>query len=334
MKNIKVAVLGGGAFGLALSILLAKKTSSVFLWARNDAVVSSINSNHRHPKELSTIELPSHIYATSTLDEALLGADFVVLAVPLGAMREVLQKAQIHSDAIIISTAKGIDSSSLELPCDIAAQSLDASLVQRACYLSGPSFAVELAMGLPTALTIASRDSHSARTVQNLFSSQSCRLYCSDDVIGVCVGGALKNVIAIAAGASSELKLGRNALAALITRGLAEIMRLAQKMGAKPETMSGLAGVGDLLLSCTDDLSRNHRLGTLLAQGIDLKSAVAQIGTVVEGAKTALAIPALMKKYSVEMPISHAVYQVLYTGLKPELALSLLLDRSPKEERS
>lgn len=334
MKNRKVAVLGGGAFGLALSILLAKKSFPVHLWARSEEVVWGINNNRRHPKELITLELPSHIHATTDLDEALHKADFVVLALPMSALHEVLKKASFSPHAKLISTAKGILCHSLELPCDIIEKSLGAEIAYKACYLSGPSFAIELALGLPTALTIASHDQASAQMVQKNFTSSNCRFYWSDDVVGVCVGGALKNVIAIAAGAASELKLGRNALAALITRGLAEITRLAQKMGAKSETMSGLAGMGDLVLSCTDNLSRNHRLGILLAQGMTLAHALREIGTVVEGAKTAQAIPALIKKYGVEMPISYTVYRVLYEALTPENALSSLLDRIPNEERS
>ncbi len=330
----KVAVLGGGAFGVALSNVVAKKSAEVVLWARNEVVVEAINSQHRHPIQLTDIELAPNIRATTNLQDASSQASLVILAVPMNAMGEVLRAASIDKDATIISTAKGIISDSLELPCDIMKKNVSKDLAYRACYLSGPSFAIELARGLPTALTIASLCQASAREFQNHFSSKSCRLYWSDDVIGVCVGGAMKNVIAIAAGACTGLDLGRNALAALITRGLAEVSRLAQKMGAKPATMSGLSGVGDLLLSCTDDMSRNHRLGMLLARGADLKSALAAIGTVVEGAKTAEAIVALSKKYHIEMPISYAVYQVLYGGLKPEVAISALLERAPKEERN
>lgn len=330
----KIAVLGGGAFGIALSNLAAKKSAQVVLWARNEMVVNSINQHHRHPTQLRDIELSSKIVATTDLKLASKDASLVILAVPMNAMEEVLRAAKIEKNAFLISTAKGIMSDSLELPCDIINKIVSKDLAERACYLSGPSFAIELAQGLPTALTIASRSEASAKDFQRRFSSKSCRLYWSDDVIGVCVGGAMKNVIAIAAGACTGLKLGRNALAALITRGLAEMSRLAQKMGGKPSTMSGLAGVGDLLLSCTDDMSRNHRLGMLLAQGADLKSALAAIGTVVEGAKTAQAIVPLAKKYDVELPISYAVHQVLYGGLSPETAISGLLEREPKEERN
>lgn len=333
-KIQKVAILGGGAFGIALSKLVAKKSVEVKLWARTKEVVEGINSLHRHPFQLTEIELPKNISATADLEEASTHATYVILAVPMSAMGEVLEKAPIEKNATVVCTAKGILSDSLELSADIIKKTLAKDLAYRACYLSGPSFAVELAKGLPTALTIASYSRESARNFQTHFSDSSCRLYWSEDVIGVCVGGAMKNVIAIAAGACSGLNLGHNALAALITRGLAEMTRLATKMGAESITMSGLSGVGDLLLSCTDAMSRNHRLGVLLAEGINLSEALKKIGTVVEGVKTVQAIPPLSKKYGIEMPISHAVFQVLYGGVKPERAIFDLLKRAPKEERN
>lgn len=335
MKKInKVAILGGGAFGVALSKLVAKKSVEVSLWARTKEVVEGINSRHSHPFQLTEIELPKNISATEDIKEASRHASYVILAVPMSAMGEVLERAPLEKNATVVCTAKGILSDSLELSVDIIKKTLTKDLVYKACYLSGPSFAIELAKGLPTALTIASYSHESARNFQAHFSDAHCRLYWSDDVIGVCVGGAMKNVIAIAAGACAGLNLGHNALAALITRGLAEMTRLATKMGADSLTMSGLSGVGDLLLSCTDAMSRNHRLGVLLAEGLGLSEAEKKIGTVVEGVKTVRAIPQLSKKYGIEMPISHAVFQVLYSGVKPERAISELLERAPREERN
>jgi glycerol-3-phosphate dehydrogenase (NAD(P)+) len=261
-------------------------------------------------------------------------ANCIIIAVPMAALSSVLLKAKtlIQNDAVLISTAKGIEESTLALPNDIIMKILPPPIVKRACYLSGPSFAVELAMDLPTALTLASADQDSAIYVQKSLSSKQCRLYRSDDVIGVNVGGALKNVIAIAAGASLGLGLGKNALAALITRGLAEMARLARCLNGKASTLSGLSGAGDLILSCTDDMSRNHRLGTLLVEGVLLDDALKTIGSVVEGAKTAKAIPALEKKHRVSLPISNAVYRVLYEGLAPKMAIATLLERELKEE--
>jgi glycerol-3-phosphate dehydrogenase (NAD(P)+) len=246
------------------------------------------------------------------------------VAEPLGGL--------LKKDTIVVSTAKGIEEDTLCLPNEVLKRCLPEPLSSRACFLSGPSFAIELAMALPTALSLASGDQEAAKTFQIRFSSEHCRLYRSSDVTGVCVGGALKNVIAIAAGACRSLALGRNALAALITRGLNEVRRLAICWGAKDETLSGLCGMGDLILSCTDELSRNHRLGFFIGQGMDVKAAQARIGGVVEGARTAKAIPQLLCRYGIEMPISQAVYDVLYNGLMVDAALSSLMSRKPDDE--
>lgn len=330
----KIAVLGAGSFGLALGKIAAHRAKKVSLWARDEAVCTAINNLHTHPRTLTNIILPKHIHATNNLAEALDGAQAVILTLPMQALESVLREAGplINSQAIVVSTSKGILPESLALPCDILDRCLPQSLAKRACYLSGPSFAGELALGLPTALTLASRDRCAALEFQQRFSHKTLRLYCSSDVIGVCVGGAFKNVIAIAAGATIGLGLGKNALASLITRGLAEITRLAKEMGGQVETLSGLSGLGDLVLSCTDTMSRNYSLGVLISQGQSMQSALEKIGSVVEGAKSARAVVLLAARYQVELPICHAVYQVLYEGLKPHKAISALLERSRKDE--
>jgi len=330
----KIAILGGGAFGIALAKIASSQATKVVVWVRDQKVCEHINSYHNHPSILSNILLPTWVTATTDIREALDNAPAVILTVPMQALRSVLTQARAYFDpqAIIINTAKGIESPSLELPCDIIRQTLFAHNANKACYLSGPSFAAELAQGLPTALTLASKDRNSAILFQQEFSQKNLRIYYSDDVIGVLVGGALKNIIAIAAGACSGLGLGRNALASLITRGLSEISRLAKSMGGRAQTLSGLSGVGDLVLSCTDPMSRNYRLGLLLAENYHLPEALAHIGSVVEGAKTAQAIPGLIKKYRVDMPISLAVYQVLYEDMALEQAMSRLLNRVLKDE--
>lgn len=332
MTGIHVAVIGGGAFGVALSNLAASKGYIVSLWARNSDVVEHINKFHHHPTLLKDIFLKPQIIATCDFHQALDQASYVILAIPMGAMKEVLKKISFLPNMTLISTAKGILPDTLQLSMDCIADCVPKEMAARVCYLSGPSFARELALGLPTALTVASLSKECAEDVQIRFSTPSCRLYRSDDVVGVCVSGALKNVIAIAAGACVGLNLGRNALAALITRGLHETTRLAIKMGANPLTMSGLSGVGDLILSCTDAMSRNYRLGTFLAQGYELSHALAMIGTVVEGANTAHAVNKLAIKYGVDMPISTAVHQVLDGKLKPEAAITSLLQRVLKDE--
>ncbi len=330
-----VAVLGAGAFGVALSRLVAKKAQSVSLWGRDETVCRRINETRHHPTRLPHVTLAHNITALSDPVIAVRDADCVIFAVPMAALRTTLEltKPVMKPDAVVVSTAKGIEEDTLLLPCQVITNVLPTSRAHRACYLSGPSFAVELAMDLPTALTLASLDQHAATLVQNGLSSTNCRIYRTDDVVGVSVGGALKNVIAIAAGACTALGLGRNALAALITRGLAEMARLTHAVNGKAATLSGLSGAGDLILSCTDDMSRNHRLGTLLADGWGLTEALTQIGSVVEGAKTAKAVPELVRRHSIEMPISQAVYEVLYQGVSAKTAISSLLMRSLKDER-
>lgn len=329
----KVAVLGGGAFGVALAKLAAERSSHVSFWARNEETCLHINRFHHHPTKLSNILLPTNIYATSDLALALKDARIVILALPIKALNEVLLSAKNYfEDAIIVCTAKGIEENTLSLSSDILSRCLPKSLSHKSCYLSGPSFAIELALGLPTALTLASRDKAAGLYFQEGFSRKNCRLYRSEDVIGVCASGALKNVIAIASGACVSLKLGRNALASLLTRGLAEITRLAVAMGGQASTISGLCGVGDLILSCTDDMSRNHRLGGLIADGLELDQAMEKIGGVVEGAMSAKSIPLLINKYGIEMPISFAVYQVLYEQVSAKSAISSLLSRKLKDE--
>lgn len=330
----KVAVLGGGAFGVALAKLSAVKSNNVILWVRDNNICQYINNKGHHPKYLSQINLSLNVSACNKLPIVLAGADIVILAVPMAALSSVLVQAKEYfsDDIIIICTTKGVEENTLLLPYQVIKQHLSSKLSDRACFLSGPSFAIELSMNMPTAITIASSDHATATFVQEWFANENCRLYRSKDVVGVCVGGAFKNVIAIAAGICCGLGLGRNALAALITRGLSELTRLALCLGGQAATLSGLSGIGDLILSCTDDMSRNHRLGTLLADGIPLKQALAQIDSVVEGLQTAKSIPDLIAKYQIELPICLAVYKVLYENLSTKTAISSLLSRSLKEE--
>lgn len=329
----RVAVLGGGAFGVALSKLVARHAKKVILWCRDQEVAFNINTYHRHPKVLREIPLPKSIEASLDLGYALRDSSLVIVAVPLEALEEVLNKAQAFfaQNTLLVSTSKGIDNE-LRLSNQIIHMSLPHEIAKKACYLSGPSFAIELAQDLPTALTVASEDKKSAHNFQKHFKTTYCRLYYSEDVTGVLVGGALKNVIAIASGVCREFNLGKNAQASLITRGLAEMARLAKKMGGEEKTLMGLSGVGDLVLSATDEMSRNFKLGTFLAKGFDLTSCLQKIGSVVEGAKTAKAIVPLCEKYDVELPICHGVYQVLYENIAPKDAISSLLNRELKAE--
>lgn len=330
------AILGGGAFGVSLASVIAQNGHRVNLWARNDDVCRHINTYHHHPSKLTNIILPHAVFATSDVQRVLKESTLVVIALPMHALASVLSKVKsyIRNDALVVCTTKGIDEDSLALPCHLIEANLSENLSLRACYVSGPSFAIEVALGLPTALVVAGRDGESTKLCQKQLSGKKLRLYRSSDVVGVCVAGALKNVIAIAAGVCAGLNLGKNAQASLITRGLFEVTRLARAMGGRAKTLSGLSGVGDFILSCTDGMSRNYRLGLLLAQGLSLKDALLAIQGVAEGANTAKAIPRLTKLYSIEMPIAEMVYKVLYQGLLPQQALELLLSRTPEREDS
>lgn len=310
----KIAVLGGGAFGAALAQALSPKSEKVFLWLRNKHVMECINRDHQHPTKLNSVLLSQNIIAELDIKQALLGAQIVVIALPINALSDVVAHASpfIDKDAIVVCTTKGIEEKSLRLPCDIISDNLPRSLSQRACFLSGPSFAKELVQGLPTALSLANKDVGLARSISQSLSSKNLQLYPQEDTIGVCVGGALKNVIAIAAGACTALGLGKNALASLITQGVFETNTLAKARGAHHQTLEGLSGVGDLVLSCTDSESRNFRLGTLLVSGLELKNALTAIGSAVEGVDTAKAIPSLCQKYTISLPICSMVFQALY----------------------
>lgn len=328
----KITVLGSGSFGLALAKLVSSNVDNVVLWGRSADDCDYINKYNKHPHKLSEVMLPENILATNDIKKALDGAEIVLVAVPMQALKEVMSLTKNYmSNAIIICTSKGM-LDDLSLSVDIINNVMPYDIARNTCYLSGPSFALELAKKLPTALTIASVDSESTRTAQKILSTEHCRIYSSKDVIGVCCGGALKNIIAIAAGACNALGLGRNALSALITRGLWEVTKISVCMGAEEKTLTGLSGVGDLLLSCTDEMSRNYKLGVLLAKGFTFSKALSNINSVVEGANTVKAIPHLANKYGIDLPICSKVYQVLYENFLIKDAISDLLKRELKAE--
>ena len=328
-SNHHVVVLGGGAFGVALSKIMADKGLSTELWARNPEVVASINQFHHHPKRLSHVRLPDALKATTDLQAALSKADIVISALPMVALTEVWQTAKpfIQPHALVVSTTKGIEDKTLRFSSDILAHILGPSFLNQTTFLSGPSFASELAQGLPTALTLAGAHLPTVETLQVILSGSVLRCYASQDVIGLEVAGALKNVIAIAAGAVDGLELGNNAKAALITRGLAEITRLAVAMGGMSHTFSGLAGIGDLFLTCHGPLSRNRMLGFELAKGRSLEATLTHLGQVVEGVNTTRSVNLLCEKYKVDMPISKGVYRLLFDQVPLYQTLTDLLAR-------
>jgi glycerol-3-phosphate dehydrogenase (NAD(P)+) len=327
---MKISVLGAGAWGTALAISLAPR-HQVTLWARDAMQVIAMQSSRSNQRYLPEIPFPQSLQLTPDFDAALADAALLIVAVPVFSLRGVLQRiATLPVATPVIWLCKGFEAQTSQLPHQIVAETLPPNFSR--AVLSGPSFAQEVARGLPTALTLASNDIEFAqRTAQALHHSR-LRIYSSDDVAGVEVGGAIKNVLAIAAGISDGLRLGFNARAALLTRGLAEMTRLGLQLGGKAETLGGLSGAGDLILTCTGDLSRNRQVGMLLAQKRELTNILSELGHVAEGVYTAREVHQIALRESVDMPICEAVYRVLYEQLAADEAAESLLSRQPSNE--
>jgi glycerol-3-phosphate dehydrogenase (NAD(P)+) len=324
----KVAVLGAGAWGTAIAAVLSLRLD-VTLWARDAAQASTIARARRNERYLPGIELPGRLAVTSELPKTMEGAELVLIATPVAGLRDIVRR--IDRDTALVWLCKGFEQHTGLLPHQIAAEALgDAA---RFGALSGPSFAEEVARGLPCALTLASRDAVFARDAAAMLHGGRMRVYYSTDLVGVEIGGAVKNVMAIAAGICDGLGLGHNARAALITRGLAEIARLSAALGGAPDTVMGLAGAGDLILTATGDLSRNRRVGLELARGRPLKEVLDGLGHVAEGVRSAAAVVALARTKNADMPVSEAVNAVLEGRLAPSKAVDLLLSRDAKAER-
>lgn len=329
----RITVIGAGAWGTALASHLAKNGHAVHLWGRDRALLARIANTRRNDVYLPGAALADGVSVCADFDEAVAAGETLLLAVPTAALRTIAARLR---DALgvkhtgLVCAIKGIEVDSACLVHEVIAQTLGAK--PPLCMLAGPSFAVEVVAGKPTAVTIASRDADAARNFAALLHGDNLRAYTTDDVIGVEIGGALKNVIAIAVGVSDGLGMGENAKAALITRGLNEILRLAMALGARLETVTGLAGLGDVALSCGGDLSRNHRLGSLLAQGLAPNAALAQCGGVVEGAPTADVALRLAARHGVEMPICTQVRRVLHGETTVRDAVVELLQRPARAE--
>jgi glycerol-3-phosphate dehydrogenase (NAD(P)+) len=322
----RVAVLGAGAWGTAIAAVLSARLD-VALWARDAEQAERLAATRYNERYLPGIELPAAVAVGSDLERVLKGAALVLAATPVAGLREILPKVKQP----LVWLCKGFEEHTGLLPHEVAAQTMGKNA--RCGALSGPSFAAEAARGLPCALTLASRDAAFARDAAATLHGGRMRVYYSDDLIGVEIGGAVKNVMAIAAGISDGLGLGLNARAALITRGLAEMARLGAAMGGSAETFFGLAGAGDLILTATGDLSRNRRVGLELAQGKPLEDILANLGHVAEGARSAKEVARLAKAKGVDMPVSDAVNAVLEERLSPAAAVQSLLARDPKQER-
>lgn len=334
----EIAIIGAGAWGTALSIVLGRKgTHRIRLWVHEKEICESIARQRANEKFLPGQPIPVSVTPCNDLAEALEGAAIVVSVMPSQHCRGLFEQMRPHlrSETIIVSATKGLEANSLLRMTEVIAQVVkgDGIRAPRIGALSGPSFALEAARGDPTAITIASHDKELARLVQQEFSHASFRIYTNDDPIGVELGGALKNTIAIAAGVSAGLGLGHNSVAALITRGLAEMTRLVVACGGKAETMAGLAGLGDLVLTCTGGLSRNRSVGVELGRGRELPEILAGMhGMVAEGVFTTTAAVGLARSRGVEMPITEQMYAILHEGKDPREAISELMTRSGKSE--
>ena len=327
-----VAVLGAGSWGTALALQLARNGHSTRLWGHNPQHMQHLRADGENKRYLPGIRFPSTLSAETDLATALDTADTVLVVVPSHAYGKTLHrlKPHLHPHLGVAWATKGLEHGSGRFLHTVTAQILGAS--QPAAVISGPSFAKEVAQGLPTAITVASQDLAHAQRLAGLLHGAGMRAYTSQDVIGVQLGGAVKNVLAIAAGVADGLGFGANARAALITRGLAEMVRLGEAVGGRRDTFMGLTGIGDLVLTCTDDQSRNRRFGLAIGRGQSADQAKALIGQVVEGAATAREITRLAQQYGVDMPITEQVDRVLHQNRDPRQAVELLLAREPKAE--
>ena len=327
---MNITVIGAGAWGTALAISLASH-HRVTLWARDATLVSGMRASRSNHRYLPDIPLPDNLGLSADLASAIADADLAIVAVPTAALRSILQQLAVSQRSFgVVWVCKGFETDTSRLPHEVVADVLPERF-QRG-VLSGPSFAQEVARGLPTALTFASADEDFARSTAQALHHSRLRIYVSTDVVGVEVGGAVKNVMAIASGICDGMGLGHNARAALMTRGLAEITRLGLKLGGRPETLGGLSGLGDLILTCTGDLSRNRQVGLLLVQQHDVSEILRRLGHVAEGVYTVREVHQLATRLNVEMPICEAVYRIIYEGVPVQKTVTDLLNRAPNFE--
>ncbi|MDX2164488.1 MAG: NAD(P)H-dependent glycerol-3-phosphate dehydrogenase [Gammaproteobacteria bacterium] len=327
-------IVGAGSWGCATGLQLARMKHDVVIWGRDADQIKRMQETRENKRYLPGVNFPENVsFVSDALEKYISKCEYVVVAVPSHVFREVLEKIKPHfsHQQTLMWITKGLDPKTNQLLHYVVQEMLGNTV--KLAVLSGPSFAEEVAEDLPTAVTIASNDLHIAEKLVKLFHSPRFRVYASTDIVGVEVGGAMKNVLAIAVGIAQGLGCGANAQAALITRGLAEMMRLGKELGGLPETFMGLTGVGDLILTCTNDMSRNRRFGVAVGKGQSREAALKTIDQVVEGLKTTKEIYSLKKKHPIDMPIVEQVYKVLYENVSPSQALEALLAREPKGER-
>lgn len=329
-----IGVVGAGGWGTTLAKILADKGERVVLWCHGADSFREIIDKRENQTYLPGIALPPNLEVTRSLDEAVENKFLVICAVPSHAVRAVFFESagKLQPETMLLCGTKGIEEGSLQTMGELVVEILGPERKSRHAFLSGPTFAHEVARRLPAAVTVAAYDERVAKTIQEILSTQNFRVYTSPDVVGVQMGGVVKNVIAIAAGISDGLSLGQNARAALITRGLAEMTRLAVCMGADPMTLAGLPGLGDLVLTCTGDLSRNRAVGLQISRGKSLQEIIVSTRTVAEGVRNTRSLHSLAQRLGVELPIVEQMYQVLYAGKKPAEAVRDLMQRSLKPE--
>lgn len=327
----KIAFLGGGSFGTALAIMLAKKGIEVNIWDRNQLVVDDINIKRENIKYLHGAVVPAGITASTSIEEVVKSSEYIVLAVPSHVIRKICSdiKKFINENQIIVCIAKGIELESGKRLSQVIRDELKDNPI---VVLSGPSHAEEVAQDIPTTVVVASENMEAAEKVQDLFITNKFRVYTNDDLVGVEIGGAVKNIIALAAGVSDGIGYGDNTKAALMTRGISEIVRIGTKLGGKLETFAGLTGIGDLIVTCTSMHSRNRRAGILIGKGATAEEATKEIGMVVEGIKACKAFYELKEKFHVSMPITDALYKVLFEGKDPKYGVYELMTRDKKDE--
>ncbi len=335
MSAQDIAVVGAGSYGSCLAMLFGRAGHRVSLWARNAETAAQMQESREAQAYLPGHKLPDTVTVTADLESAVKGKRFIVGVTPSHGIRDVLGRAAqwFDPDAIVINASKGLEESTLRTIDGVYAEIFPKQIAERATYLSGPTFAAEIAAGLPAAIVLAGRDEATTKLAQDTLTDLRFRIYRTDDVIGVLTGGALKNVIAIAAGVSDGLGFGSNARVALMTRGLAEITRMGVALGADAKTFAGLSGMGDLVLTCSGDASRNRRVGLALGQGKKIGDILAEMRQVAEGVKTTKVAKELAAKLGVDAPITDVMYAIIHEGVPVREAIMRLMARPTRSER-
>ncbi|MDZ7717901.1 MAG: NAD(P)H-dependent glycerol-3-phosphate dehydrogenase [Balneolaceae bacterium] len=331
----KISIIGAGSFGTAIAVVLGHSGYSITIWAREKEVVEGINQNGLNPEYISDVELPKAVSASYTIQETIQDSEMVVFATPSHALREVAGKARdfFTGDEIVVSVAKGIEQDSLMTPSQILVDVLDGVVLEdQIGILTGPSHAEEVSKFKPTAITASAYSQRAARIIQETFMTPMFRVYLNHDILGAEIGGALKNIMAIAAGIIDGAELGDNAKAALMTRGLHEMKRMGCALGASQDTFSGLTGMGDLIVTCTSEHSRNRYVGYNIGQGKSLVEITSGMNMIAEGVKTAKSVTQWSRRNNVEMPITNAVFKVLFENMDPKDAVNELMTRNAKDE--